>query len=168
MGEVRTPGKYALDGNVTLLEVLALAGALTESAGDRISIRRHTAPGSGVGPALPDDPGSAEVVRVSLADLQAGGMASNLTLHDGDTIFVPTAPRVFVTGHVKNPGAVILRGRLTVQQAIALAGGLTERGSNRGIKIRREEKPGQFREINVTLTDYVQANDTLIIRQRRI
>jgi polysaccharide export outer membrane protein len=167
MGEVRTPGQYALDGDVTLLEVLALAGALTESAGEHISVRRSREPAEALGASLPEDPETVEVLRVSLADLQAGRLASNLVLQDGDTIIVPAAPRVFVTGHVRNPGAVVLRGRLTVQQAIALAGGFTERGSNRGIKIRREVSSA-FVEIDVALTDFVQANDTIIVRQRRI
>ena len=168
MGEVRTPGQYALDGEVTLLEVLALAGTLTESAGDQISVRRSTEPVAALGAALPDDPATVEVVKVNLAELQAGRMSTNLVLQDGDTIIVPAAPRVFVTGHVRTPGAVVLRGRLTVQQTIALAGGFTERGSNRGMKIRREVSPGQFEEIDVTLTDFVKPNDTIIIRQRRI
>ena len=168
MGEVRTPGQYALDGDVTLLEVLALAGALTESAGDQISVRRSREPSGALGAALPEDPQTVEVQRVSLADLEAGRLSSNLILQDGDTIIVPAAARVFVTGHVRNPGAVVLRGRLTVQQAVALAGGFTERGSNRGIKIRREVSPAQFIEIDVKLTDFVEANDTIIVRQRRI
>lgn len=168
MGEVRTPGQYALDGDVTLLEVLALAGALTDSAGDEISVRRAKEPAAVVGAALPDDPGTVEVVRVSLTELQSGRMASNLVLQDGDTIIVPAASRVFVTGHVRTPGAVVLRGRLTVQQAIALAGGFTERGSNRGIRVRRESAPGEFVEVEVKLTDFVKANDTIIVRQRRI
>lgn len=168
MGDVRTPGKYALEGDVTLLEVLALAGALTDSAGDEISIRRPQTPGGSTGPSLPQDSESAEVVRVSVTDLQSGRLSSNLTLQDGDTIFVPGAPRIFVVGQVKSPGAYVLRGRLTVQQAVALAGGFTERGSNRGIKIRREEKPGQFNEVDVELTDFVEPNDTIIIRQRYI
>jgi polysaccharide export outer membrane protein len=168
MGEVRTPGQYALDGDVTLLEVLALAGALTESAGDEISVRRSKEPAGTSSASLPEDPATVEVVRVSLSELQSGRMSSNLVLQDGDTIIVPAASRVFVTGHVRTPGAVVLRGRLTVQQAIALAGGFTERGSNRGIKVRRELTPGQFDEVDVKLTDYVQANDTIIVRQRRI
>jgi polysaccharide export outer membrane protein len=168
MGEVRTPGQYALDGDVTLLEVLALAGALTESAGDHVSVRRSKEPTRNGGASLPEDPQTVEVVRVSLADLQGGRTSNNLVLQDGDTIIVPAAARVFVTGHVRTPGAVILRGRLTVQQAIALAGGVTERGSNRGIKIRREVGPGEFVEVDVTLTDFVEPNDTIIVRQRRI
>lgn len=168
MGDVRTPGKYALEGDVTLLEVLALAGALTDSAGDEISIRRPNTPGATTGPSLPQDSDSAEVVRVSVTDLQSGRLSSNLMLQDGDTIFVPGAPRIFVVGQVRSPGSYVLRGRLTVQQAVALAGGFTERGSTRGIKIRREEKPGEFREVNVKLTDFVQPNDTIMIRQRYI
>jgi polysaccharide export outer membrane protein len=168
MGEVRTPGQYALEGDVTLLEVLALAGALTETAGDEISVRRAKEPKTDTSAALPEDPGTVEVVRVSLAELQEGRLASNLVLQDGDTVIVPTAPRVFVTGHVRTPGAVVLRGRLTVQQVIALAGGFTERGSNRGIKIRRETSPGTFIEVEVKITDFVQPNDTIIVRQRRI
>jgi polysaccharide export outer membrane protein len=168
MGEVRTPGQYALDGDVTLLEVLALAGALTETAGDQISVRRAKEPATAVGAALPEDPATVEVLRISLAELQSGRTSTNVVLSDGDTIIVPPASRVFVTGHVRTPGAVVLRGRLTVQQAIALAGGLTERGSNRGIKVRREIATGQFEEIEVRLTDFVQANDTIIVRQRRI
>jgi polysaccharide export outer membrane protein len=107
-------------------------------------------------------------VRVSLTELQAGRSSSNLVLQDGDTVIVPAAPRVFVTGYVRTPGAVVLRGRLTVQQVIALAGGLTERGSSRGVKIRREVAPGKFVEVEVEATDFVQPNDTVIIRQRRI
>jgi polysaccharide export outer membrane protein len=168
MGEVRTPGQYALDGDVTLLEVLALAGALTESAGEEISVRRAKEPTANAGASLPDDPATVEVVRVSLPELQSGRMSSNLVLQDGDTIIVPAASRVFVTGHVRTPGAVVLRGRLTVQQAIALAGGITERGSSRGIKVRREVTPGAFVEVDVSPTDFVQANDTIIVRQRRI
>jgi polysaccharide export outer membrane protein len=168
MGEVRTPGQYALDGDVTLLEVLALAGALTDTAGDEISVRRAKELSGDQDPALPDDPGTVEVVRVSLEELQSGRSSSNMVLQDGDTVIVPAASRVFVTGHVRTPGAVVLRGRLTVQQVIALAGGLTERGSNRGIKIRREVNPGKFVEVDVNVTDFVQPNDTIIIRQRRI
>jgi polysaccharide export outer membrane protein len=59
---------------------------------------------------------------------------------------------------------------MTIQQALAVAGGVSERGSTRGIKVRRESKPGsgQYREINVQLGDPVRPNDTIIVRQRRI
>ena len=52
---------------------------------------------------------------------------------------------------------------LTVLQAISLAGGLTDRGSNRGVQIIRNKK-----EFDAKLTDIVQANDTIVVRQRRM
>ncbi|MGE3274107.1 MAG: polysaccharide biosynthesis/export family protein [Vicinamibacterales bacterium] len=167
LGEVRTPGKYPLQGNVTLLEVLALAGSPTDAAGAEVVVLRPQGTVTVGAPALPEDGQSAEVTRVNLIDLQQGRLATNVFLQDGDTVFVPAAARFYVTGHVRNPGSfVVPRDGITVQQAIALAGGLTERGSNRGIKIRREVKPGEFEEIKVELTDKVQPNDTVIIRQR--
>jgi polysaccharide export outer membrane protein len=166
IGEVRTAGKYPLHGDVTLLELLALAGSLTANAGnDLIVVRARD--GSTAAPMTPDNQ-NAQVLRVSLEELRAGRMSENLTLQDGDTIFVPAADRFYVSGHVRNPGSYVLTRGMTVQQAIAVAGGITDRGSTRGIKIRRKVGEHKYQEINVKLTDPVQANDTITIRQRRI
>lgn len=48
--------------------------------------------------------------------------------------------KVFVTGRVTSPGTFPLTGSLTVMQAIALAGGLTEFADAKGITILRTEK----------------------------
>ncbi len=50
-------------------------------------------------------------------------------------------------------------------QAISLAGGLTDRGSNRGIRLLRIVDDEQ-EEVSVSLSDQVQAGDTVVIRQR--
>ncbi|MFP5379745.1 MAG: polysaccharide biosynthesis/export family protein, partial [Vicinamibacteria bacterium] len=118
-------------------------------------------------PALPEDETAAEVLRVNREDLQMGRLASNLVLQHGDTIFVPVVERFYITGHVRTPGTYVLQKGMTVQQAIAVAGGLSERGSNRRLKIRREIK-GEFEEISVRLTDLVLPGDTIIIAQRLI
>jgi polysaccharide export outer membrane protein len=54
---------------------------------------------------------------------------------------------------------------MTVLQAISLAGGLSDRGSNRGIRIIRVVD-GVKKEIRVKLTDAIHANDTILVRQR--
>lgn len=168
MGEVRNPGKYPLAGEVTLLEVLALAGSFTPTASREIVVLRSKDPAQGgQAPALPDDASTAEILRVDREDLQAGRATANLVLQDGDTIFVPVAERFYITGHVRTPGSYVLERGMTVQQAIAVAGGLTERGSNRRIRIRRLVD-GKYREISVGLTDLVQPGDTIIVPQRLI
>jgi polysaccharide biosynthesis/export protein len=163
VGEVRLPGKYALTGQMTLIEALAQAGSTTGTAGSDVLILR---PAEKTDNALaPDAADVANVTRVSLADLQAGRLQENVSLREGDTIFIPKAERFFVTGHVKSPGAYTHERGMTVLQAVSLAGGLSERGSNRGIKVIRVVK-GQKTEVTVRLTDQIQANDTIVVRQR--
>ena len=76
-------------------------------------------------------------------------------------MFVPKAQRFFVTGYVRSPGPYPLESNLTVLQAISMAGGLTDRGSDRRVQIIRNKK-----QSDAKLTDIVQADDTIVVRQR--
>lgn len=160
MGEVRTPGRFTLTGAVTLVEALAHAGSVAPTAGNEVLILHPRRPAAAGAPTLPES-GDAEVRRVDLRDIQAGKLSANVLLSDGDTIFVPKAERFYVTGDVRNPGAYVLEPNLTVLQAISLAGGVTDRGSNRRLRIIRDKK-----QIDARLTDIVQADDTIIVRPR--
>ena len=159
MGEVRTPGRYTLTGAVTLIEALAQAGSIAPSAGNEVLIL-HPSKTVSESPTLPGS-GDADVQRVNLRDIQSGKLAANVTIRDGDTIFVPKAQRFYVTGNVRTPGAYVLEPNLTVLQAISMAGGATERGSTRRLRIIRNKK-----EIDVKPEDIVQADDTIVVRQR--
>jgi len=164
VGEVRSPGKYALSGEMTLIEALAQAGSTTQSAGAEVLVL-HPAD---AGAATELEPGATppgRTTRVNLADLQSGKVLNDVMLREGDTVFVPKAERFFVTGHVRSPGAYVFERGMTVLQAISLAGGLSDKGSDRGIKIVRVVN-GQKREIGVKVGDLIQANDTLVVRQR--
>jgi polysaccharide biosynthesis/export protein len=157
-GAVRAPQKLTMTGNsMTLLEALALAGSPTAEASNEVIVtrRRQNA-------AKPDD---VEEIRVNRRDLELGRSGREALLRDGDIVNVPTAQRFYVDGHVRNPGPFVLDPGMTVQQAIALAGGLSERGSDRGIVVRRLIK-GKTTDVEVKLDDKVQAGDTLVIRQR--
>jgi polysaccharide biosynthesis/export protein len=169
LGEVRTPGKYSIDSEVTLLELLANAGSLTATAGDTIIIRRQKDPRAPVtGPANPDLDTGIEIMRISYNDLREGKLRSNIVLQDGDTLFVPEAERFYINGYVRTPGSYVLKPGLTVQQAISLAGGLTERGTMRRLKILRKNKDGREVEIDAKANDPVRANDTIKVAPRLI
>ena len=163
MGEVRSPGKYVLSGTVSLLEVLAQAGSTTAAAGSEIVVLHPKTPVSGA--VTPTAPGDSEVLRVSLREIESGRMSQNVPIRDGDTIFVPKAERFFVVGLVRNPGSYALEANMTVLQALSLAGGVTERGSNRRLRITRVID-GKRKEIGVKPTDLVQPGDTITVRQR--
>lgn len=168
LGEVRAPGKYSIEGQVTLLEVIAKAGSLTATAGPVIIVQRYKdGLPTVLAPALPGDDRAAELMRVSIDDIKEGRITANLLLQDGDTLFVPAADKFYVTGFVRTPGSFVLVPNMTVRQAIAVAGGMTERGSDRGMKIIRRVGDKEV-EVKVTMSTLIKPNDTLRIRQRLI
>ena len=164
LGEVASPGIYSLSGNLNLLTVLVQAGSTTAQAGDVVQIIRSASGQASAGPVLEGDD-ETEMEEVSLADIRTGRLRF-VTLRDGDTVNVPKAAIFFVTGHVSSPGQYVWVQGMTVRQAIALAGGYTNRGSNRGIRVRREIDSAPA-AVSVNEDDRVLAGDVLEIRARR-
>jgi len=153
-GEVRTPGYVTMAGTtMTLLEALALAGSPTQNASNDIKVVHPSKPGE-----KPNEP-----ITVNRKELELG--RADITLQDGDIVNVPVAKRFYISGFVKNPGFIVLDPGTTVGQAIILAGGLSERGSDRRITILRV-KDGKTVEIDAKLPDKVQPNDEIKIRSR--
>jgi polysaccharide export outer membrane protein len=153
IGEVRQAGKIAMTGpTMSLLEALVAAGSPTAQASTEIIVRRRSVDGK-----------EGEEIRVNRRDLEVG--KTDVIIRDGDIINVPQAERFYVDGYVRNPGYYVLEPGMTVQQAIALAGGLAERGSDRGITATRSVN-GKNVAVDVKLEDKVQGNDVIRIRQR--
>jgi polysaccharide export outer membrane protein len=153
---------------MSVIEALARAGSTTERAGMEAVIIR---PANG-GP--PPDAAALErartspnsdVIRVDLQRLQTGTLSQNVTLQSGDTVFVPRAETVFVSGLVRSAGEYVVRKGMTVRQVLALAGGVTERGSTNRIQIIRQDK-GKEITIGAGLQDAVRPGDTIVVRER--
>jgi len=155
-GEVRSPGKLPMTGAMTLLEALAAAGSPTSAASSELTVAHVRRPGS--------EARDAEVTQVNWRDLQVG-KSVDVALQDGDLIHVPKAQTFFIYGQVKNGGTYVLEPGMTVQQAVAMAGGLTDRGSDRRIHATRFVK-GKSIEISLKLQDRVQAGDTITVDQK--
>jgi polysaccharide export outer membrane protein len=158
LGEVRTPGSYPLTGRMTLVEALALAGSTTPRAGDDLVVIR----------AAPDAGDGAETSEISHIPLEAvPGLAEGreMLLRDGDLLFVPAAPTVHVFGAVRSPGEYPLRKHARVLQVLALAGGLSDRGSRRDIRIVRM-KAGETIELKAQLNDAVEPGDVIVVGER--
>ena len=114
---------------------------------------------------LPFDVAGADVFRISLQELQAGNPERNILLQAGDTVYVPRASQVYVTGSVSRPGPYRFQEGMTVLQVLTLAGGVTERGSSGRVKIVRVVG-GNKQEIKAKLSDPVLPDDTLIVPER--
>ena len=164
IGEVKTPGKYMLSGAVSLIEALAQAGSVTPQAGGEVLILHPKDGARGARATMPEG-GDAEVQRVNLREMETGRLSRNVVIRDGDTLFVPKAERFFVTGFVRTPGSYTLEPNMTVLQAISMAGGVTERGSGRRLRVTRVIN-GERRDLDAKPTDLVQPGDTIMVRQR--
>jgi polysaccharide export outer membrane protein len=159
-GEVRAPGPYAFGGDFTIFDAVVRAGSPTEQAGDEAIIYRRAADGS------TDESG----IRVDLYELMSNpSTKNNVRLQDGDYVVVPKSEPVFITGFVQTQGQYQIKRGTTVSQALALAGGITDRGAKGRVKIQRkvEGKP-KPKEIDVKDpdTELVQPGDTIVVPAR--
>ena len=150
---------------MTLIEALALGGSPNATAASEAIVVRPAAGTTATGPLLPSQPGVSEVTRVNLTALQSGELSQNVVLQDGDTIFVPRAETLFVFGQVRNPGSFAIAKDMTVVQALALAGGVTERGALNRVRIIRTID-GKKKEVTAKLDDLVKAGDTIVVPER--
>jgi polysaccharide export outer membrane protein len=156
LGEVRAPGRYAVDSKTTIVDLLAQAGGTTELASETIYILRKDQSGN--------------VVRhpADLKDLTESGVgapARQPLLQGGDSVYVPRAQQFFILGEVQKPGMYKLESNMTVLQAVSVAGGVTPRGSDRRVMIKRG-KDGQSTELKGKPDDLVQPDDVIRVKER--
>lgn len=161
-GAVVRPGSYKIAGNATVMSVLAEAGFSTKS-GSTLTITRWPQGMKAIGPAA--NAPNAETIRVSRKALEQGS-AQGIALQDGDTINVPEAEKYTITGYVRSPGVFELDGDVSVLQALAIAGGVTDQGAQNRIEIQRVgvEKPIR----PVKMTDLVKPGDIITVPRKRI
>jgi polysaccharide export outer membrane protein len=144
LGAVEKPGPYQLLGRQTLMQIVSEAGGLTRDAGSDIIVIRQ----------LPD--GTSTSLRISIDDLFLKGDAKlNVPLEAGDIVNIPVDKivAVYVFGQVKIPGALQVKKSAipSLLQAIAQAGGFTDRASRGGVVIKRKDETGKEIEIKVNV-----------------
>jgi polysaccharide export outer membrane protein len=146
LGAVATPASYPLSGQRRLLQLLAEAGSLGPEAGNTLYVFRQT-----------EDGRSARLTVPLNELLLQGDPRWNVLLRPGDVISVPPEQAIAVTvlGAVNSPGVhkLPVGDGATLLKAVALAGGLNERASKKGIQIKRSENDGSETVIKVNLGD---------------
>jgi len=153
LGEVRTPGRYTVDPNSSIMDLLAQAGGLTDKAADTGYVLRTDA--AGVVTRTPLD----------LKGMAVGTGGAALHLQGGDSVFVPRAEQYYIYGEVTAPNMYRLEPGMTVIQAIARAGGITLRGSDRRIEIKRPGKDGKYTVIRAKADDLIEPDDVIRVKE---
>ncbi|RYF50890.1 MAG: sugar ABC transporter substrate-binding protein [Cytophagaceae bacterium] len=145
-GQVGTPGLYPLDRAQTVAMVLARAGGSRGEAADYVIVRRR-----------------GDVVEHRVAfDVLTGEWSTETPLVPGDTLYVPLAPVIYISGQVAAPGSFTIKSGMTLRQVLARAGGTTLAGSRRNISIFRDGTEVK----RAKLDEAVQPNDSIFVHER--
>jgi polysaccharide export outer membrane protein len=89
----------------------------------------------------------------------------NIEMLPGDTVYVPRISQFYIYGQVSRPGQYRLERNMTVQQAIALGGGPTLRGTEKGLQIRRRDTGGRLDSLQAGPNDRVLPDDVIFVRE---
>jgi len=152
IGAVGRPGVFQMLGPRTLLQVLSEAGGLSKEAGSHLFVIRSIAGGA------------TDTIPIKINDLLTNrGPDLNLAVSPGDVISVPIDRPiyVYVDGAVKTPGRLeeLASRPISLLQAIAKAGGVTERANLKTIQILRRASDGTQGDLRVSLKRIRQGKD---------
>jgi len=154
LGLVNKPGRYPIDMvGMRLSELLALAGGIAPTGDDVVTVTGER-------------DGKKFRAEIDLPGLY--GRAPNgedPVLRNGDVLFVPRAPMVYIYGEVQKPGAIRLEREMNVMQALAAGGGVTLRGTQRGLRIHRKGADGRVQVLEPGMNDRVQDGDVIYVRE---
>jgi polysaccharide biosynthesis/export protein len=154
IGEVNTAGRYSLDAaGGHLSGMLAAAGGVAATGGDLVIVT-----GTRNGKPFRRE---VDIVKMSLS----GSPAEDIELFGGDTLFVNRAPMFYIYGQVQKPGQFRLERGMTVMQALASGGGVTGKGTQRGIVRHRRDPSGKVKEEGVSLDDDMQDQDVVYVKE---
>ena len=154
LGQVNRPGRFPVEtADMRLSDLLAMAGGIGPAGAEVITL---------VGTR------SGQPFRKEM-DLQAivrsERRADDVFLQNGDVVYVERAPMVYIYGEVQRPGAMRLERGMTVMQALATGGGLTQRGTERGMRVHRRGGDGKVQVMQPNMDDPVRDGDVVYVRE---
>jgi polysaccharide export outer membrane protein len=154
LGQVNRPGRYPLENfTMRLSEVLSLAGGIAQTGSDSIILSGKRQ-------------GQAYRKEVDLASLFLNNkLEDDVVVAAGDEIYVHRAPMFYIYGEVQRPGSFRVERGMTLIQALAQGGGLTVRGTERNIQLHRRNAKGDVEKLSAVLTDNIQADDVIYVRE---
>jgi polysaccharide biosynthesis/export protein len=154
LGQVNRPGRFPLDqAKNRLSEVLALAGGILPTGADIITL-------------ITNENGQDKKIEIDVPGMiQSGDLARDVMLRNGDVIYVPRAPLFYIYGEVQRPGQFRIERDMTVIQALATGGGLTIRGTMRGMKLSRRTPAGTVVTRDANPNEHVFPDDVIYVKE---
>ncbi|WP_235533766.1 MULTISPECIES: polysaccharide export protein EpsE [unclassified Roseateles] len=155
LGQVNRPGRYPIEtADMRVTDLLANAGGVATTGGDMLVL-------SGVRNGKPFRM-EIDLPNVFSADQNR---ANDVLIQNGDVLWVDRSPLVYIYGEVQRPGPFRLERGMTLMQALAAGGGLTQRGTERGIRVHRKGADGKVQVIQAALDDGVKDGDVVYVKE---
>jgi polysaccharide export outer membrane protein len=155
LGYVARPGRYPLEeGSYYLTDILSMAGGLLADGSDNVTLMRKA------------EGGVTKRYDLYLPQVfRSSGTEANLKILPGDTLYVDKAPVFYIYGEVQRPGAYRLEKDMTVMQALSVGGGLTQRGTEKNMRMTRRD--AQERQVTVApaMNDLLRPDDVIFVRE---
>lgn len=154
LGLINRPGRYPIEtGNTRVSDMLATAGGAVSVGADIIIL-------SGIRDGQP----FRKEIDIPAIFMQ-GKIDQDIVVAAGDVIYVHRAPVFYIYGEVQRAGSYRLERDMTVLQGLAQGGGLTMRGTERGLRVHRRNANGEITIITPAKTDYLQPDDVLYVQE---
>jgi polysaccharide export outer membrane protein len=154
LGQVGRPGRYPIEAaELRLSDLLATAGGVLTTGADTAVVvgTRNGRP-----------------FRAEVDLVEAFGPnrpTADVVIRNGDVVYVDRSPQVYIYGEVQRPGVIRLERGMTVLQALAAGGGLTQRGTQRGIRVHRRGADGKTEVLQPGMDDRLLPGDVVYIRE---
>jgi polysaccharide export outer membrane protein len=154
LGNVSRPGRYPLETTgMRLSEVLSLAGGISPTGADDVVL-------------VTTRDGKPIRLEIDLVDMfAAGDLSMDPPMQAGDVVYVNRAPQYYIYGQVQRPGQYGVDRGLTLAQAIAKGGGLTLRGTDKGVRVHRRYGSKQIQILEPKLDDPIRPDDLIFVRE---
>jgi polysaccharide export outer membrane protein len=150
LGHAVRPGRYTLElTNTRLSDLMALAGGVAPDGSDMLTV-------------VGSRSGKPFRQQIDFRTLFRGDPSSqDIVIENNDVVYVERMPQVYIYGEVQKPGTLRLERGMTVLQALAAAGGLTQRGTQRGIRVTRKGADGATQTVTPSLQDTLRQDDVI-------
>jgi len=154
IGQFNRPGRYPLETTQTKLsDLIAQAGGISSSGSDTVIFAGKR-------------DGRRVWQQIDLGKMFVNNeMDDDFYLQAGDVLFVDRAPLFYIYGEVQHPGSFRVERNMTLVQALAAGGGLTQRGTQKGVRIKRKDASGKVQELKADLDEPVKAEDVIYVRE---
>ena len=154
LGQVNRPGRFPIEtADMRLTDLLATAGGVAPTGADTITLV-----GTRNGQPFRKELDLPSIVR-------SERRAEDVVMQNGDVVYVERAPVVYIYGEVQRPGAMRLERGMTVMQALAMGGGLSPRGTEKGMRVHRKGSDGKIQVIQPGMDDPVRDGDVVYVRE---